>query len=300
MTSIVGTCLQCIGIELDVAHLKALVICILIVVGGGVGGITGGKLREVFGYSPALTRWRDAPLYFLTGAAAAFAVVVLFRGLGIVPERLNIVHRDVYYAALTFVAGVFSMRLIRSIGSILEKRLNELSKEIDQAKTREKEITNEMNKARAYGAVLMKAQTAMLTRSEMDLEDAIRYVREAIVEYPLDRTLNVFCARMLRLRHNYTEAISLLREFADKIEMKRANGGGSEELLKAGAVAHYNSACYYCCMVERNQANKDELLASAKQELRKAILLDARYAREVSKDEDLVPYEKELMDGIAL
>lgn len=249
-----------------------------IILTGGFGGILGSCYRRKCRTEPYFQEWWDVVIFGGAGAASSFAVIVICKGLGLIFENTDPFSQAFKLYGLTFVSGFFAMRLLPCFGSMMEKRMGELTQRLtDSDRRHEEEMRRE--------SLLKRAEIALGRRNRLDLQNAIACIEDAILESPGDRTLNIYCGRLYRELKEYSKAVDVLRKYCKHLTAGRTKSTLSEEQKRALAVAMFNIACYLC--LEYEGSKKESLLSEARTTLKESFEFDTRYENCWKEDKDL-------------
>ena len=225
----------------------AIVAGIGIILTGGVGGVFGACYRRKCHLEPYFQEWWDMVVFGGAGAASAFAVIVVCKGLGLVFGDPSSFYLAFKLYGLTFVSGFFAMRLLPCFGNMLEKKMADLTKQVFDSDKKHEAVERELKMSMRYASVLSKAQIALSRgNNNFDLKEAVKHVRGAISEHPEDRTLNIDCGLLYRALGDYDKAIDSLRAYIRLMKSRYAISDMTEEQKEAVAAATFNISCYLC------------------------------------------------------
>lgn len=158
------------------------------------------------------------------------------------------VTNQLFLFSLSTTAGIFSYRLLPSIGSKLEKQFIEQK----MVQTEQKVI----NIAVDYTSAISHAETALIREGYHDAPQAIERLEAIKHLFPTNRTLYIYLGRLYRKMKNYDKAIISLREFIENLEQKRIKIGdkGFHQYEIDRSDAYFNIACYHILKAEENMS----------------------------------------------
>ena len=256
---------------------------------GGLGGILGACYRRKCCTEPCFQRWSDIFAFGGAGAASAFSVIVVCKGLGLIIESQDLFAQTFKLYGLTFVSGFFAMRLIPKIGLQIEQRLDRIDAKVER-------VAKEGQNLVAYQKLLSVCQVALAKDAPMsDVDDALGLLRKGLQPYWRDRTLNIYYGRLLRQKGDLRGAIVVLREYVDRMLRGIDRGKLPPEESTAVSVAYYNIACYHSLLMKGAPSEPHEqerLRKETKDALTASYAFDAGIAGEWKTDEDFDPFRE--------
>ena len=265
-----------------VQYKSVVVVCAMVAVFGAFGGFVGGLYRRKCDIIPKPQNWRERFCFMLYGVVSAFAVMVMCKWLGLVFDNPDAYTRGLYIVGISVVSGCFSMRIIPCLASMIEDRLNQLTRDVQRNKDDIKEVSDDTE----YNSVIMKVEAALLTGNSLDCYELVSAVEKLLPQYPLRRTINIFYGRLLRREGRYQEAIAALERYIGKVLEDRKALGLRAEDNSALAASYFNIACYYALQLSDDDEPREVL-----EQVRQNLLQSARYDGEVlnrwGADDDL-------------
>lgn len=98
-----------------------LVVCLVIIITGGIGGVAGGLYNNKCKHSPAINNWKDWFIFTSSGVVSAFGVIVVCSGIGSMFNQPDKFANGLYLIGISLLSGFFAMRLLPCLGNRLEK-----------------------------------------------------------------------------------------------------------------------------------------------------------------------------------
>lgn len=260
----------------------AVIAGIGIILTGGVGGVFGACYRRKCHTEPCFQEWWDLFVFGGAGAASAFAVVVVCKGLGLAFGDSEPFYLAFKLYGLTFVSGFFAMRLLPSFGNMMEKQVGRLTNEMARAKTDISMVSNDTE----YYSLITKVESALRREQSMDCYELIGVVEKMLKRYPLRRTINIFYGRLLKSEKRYADAVVALKNYIRNLEEDRRGQELTAADRSALAAAHFNIACYTALQLSKDFGPK-EMLDETRRHLENAARLDEIVYERWGQDTDL-------------
>ena len=250
------------------------VVCLVIIIMGGIGGFAGGLYNNKCNHSPAIDGWKDIFVFIMSGIICAFGVVIVFTCAGSMLDDKDNFAKGLYLVGISLMSGFFAMRLLPRLGNHLEKKIDDLSAKTSAVEKKGKDILN-------YHRLITVAETAFSTESKGDIDYAIREIEGSIDTFCVDRTLNIYLGRLYRRKKEYDKAIQVLKRFISHVKkLNRPLHRGNRDSI---GVAYFNIACYHYLKSEDKKQFSDDVINA----LRKAIKYDPSLRETAESDEDI-------------
>lgn len=290
---------------------------ILVIVCGALGGFIAATLKALIHHTDALPEennhasraaylelgqkfrsgWTFAARS-VVGIGGAFAAILGGSWIGKINYTGN-TENIVNLSALCVVAGTVADSLMPGIGRRLQdeffqKRVKNLEKNSKQNAVEIHEqieqTVKKVEEAQTYNVSISHADTALSTKTPIDVDRAIDELEALRMTHPSDRTTHVYLGRLYRIKKDYDTAINILRKFISNLSTLP---NAPAHLNEDTAVAYYNIACYHALKhihyTEEKTHQSTEvprLKHETKEALALATKLDSKYLKMALNDSD--------------
>jgi hypothetical protein len=180
----------------------------------------------------------------LVGVAGATTVV--FLGVWVDKLKLSLKTSDLFILiGLCCLSGTASFRLLPKLGRKLEEQIlrDEMRKNREEVK---KEVLISKRQSEAsmeYASSMAQSREALESKSDNDMKQALIRLKNVVINFPTDRTLNIYLGRLHRWTGDIDSAILSLRRYIE--EIGRASKDAPDRYLFDKSAALYNIACYH-------------------------------------------------------
>lgn len=161
-----------------------------------------------------------------------------------------------FLAGLCVLVGSFSDRLLSSMASRLEREMDIVKQNADDAKAQAKKATETAKNISVittdYAVAITSAESALRdedpkNKDPEDITRAIALLERLKPTFPTDRTLYILLGRLYRKDNRLKDGILVLREFIRNLHLDPEDTYASGKTSDCGA-AYFNIACYHALM----------------------------------------------------
>lgn len=275
----------------------------VIIISGFFGGVISFLLDSMHGEhsqeSPCIKC--SSLIIFCRGlVGVSGAATVVFLGVLVDKLKLSIGTNNTFILiGLSCLSGIASHRMLPKLGKKLEEQVlkDEIKKTSEEVKREVLSYSKQQNEvAIEHSTAMAQAREALELKNDNDMKLAIVRLRNVSVNFPTDRTLNIFLARLYRWTGDIDSAILVLRKYIE--EIGKVSQAAPDKYLFDKSAALYNIACYHSVkashLSSRGGPPEDinRLLGESTVALEECLDIWSKHANTAAEDDDFDALKK--------